>query len=63
MPNISKQRLKTLQIETPPIEIQNRFSSSVELIRSIESQQAAAMEKAVSTFDALLEQTFKETIV
>ncbi|BAN34797.1 restriction endonuclease S subunit [Sulfuricella denitrificans skB26] len=58
MPNISKQRLRTLEIEVPPLGLQARFAESVEQIRSIQSQQSAATEKAEATFDALMTQVF-----
>ena len=61
MPNISKARLKTLEIELPPHQDQIRFSLSVEQIRSIQSQQSTATAKAQATFDALLAQAFHFT--
>jgi type I restriction enzyme S subunit len=59
MPNISKARLKTLEVELPPHQEQVRFSLSVEKIRSIQSQQSTATAKAKATFDALLAKAFE----
>lgn len=59
MPNISKARLKTLDIEVPPLDRQTAFAQALEQIISIRSQQATATAKARATFDALLAEAFK----
>ncbi len=58
MPNISKQRLRTLNIELPPIEMQLSFAKTVEQIQSVRVQQKAAIQKAEAAFDALLARAF-----
>jgi type I restriction enzyme S subunit len=59
MPNISKARLKTLDIEVPPLDRQTAYAQALEQIISIRSQQATATAKAQATFDALLADAFK----
>lgn len=58
MPNISKGRLVSLQIELPPICEQVRFARLVEDIRAIQGHQANAVAKAQATFDTLLARAF-----
>ncbi|MDO8278755.1 MAG: restriction endonuclease subunit S [Burkholderiaceae bacterium] len=59
MPNISKARLKTLDIEVPPLDRQTAYAQALEQIISIRSQQSTATAKAQATFDALLANAFK----
>ena len=59
MPNIAKSRLRTLEIEVPPIQTQSKYAEAVEQAISIQTQQAAATAKAQATFDALLADAFK----
>lgn len=59
MPNISKARLKTLDIEVPPLDRQTAYAQALEQIISIRSQQSTATAKAQATFDALLADAFK----
>jgi len=58
MPNISKERLRTLPVEVPPYEIQVRFSEYVRQMRSIAVQQDEALKRAEATFQSLLARTF-----
>lgn len=58
MPNISKERLRGLTIEVPPIELQRHFAAKTEAVRSIAAQQSAALSTAQSTFAALLHRAF-----
>lgn len=58
MPNISKERLRTLPIELPPHALQVRFASHVRHSRSLELQQAAALDRAEHVFRALLARVF-----
>jgi type I restriction enzyme S subunit len=60
MPNISKSRLRTLDIEIPPMSTQIAYVQALEQVTSIQSQQSAATAKAQATFDALLAQSFAE---
>jgi len=61
MPNISKARLKTLDIEVPPLDRQTAYAQALEQIISIRSQQSTATAKAQATFDALLARCFAPT--
>jgi type I restriction enzyme S subunit len=62
MPNISKARLKTLDIEVPPLDRQTAYAQALEQIISIRSQQSTATAKAQATFDALLARCFTQTV-
>lgn len=58
MPNISKERLKTLLIELPPPHEQALFSAVAGKIRAIRSLQTSAADNARVTFDALLDEAY-----
>lgn len=58
MPNISKERLRTLPVEVPTAELQLRFANLVKDVRSICQQQQAAIEKAEAAFASLLADAF-----
>lgn len=58
MPNISKERLRTLPIELPPRALQERFSQRVQEVRGIAVQQASALVKAELVFEAMLARAF-----
>ena len=60
MPNISKERLKTLPIEIPPRDLQAQFANHVEQFRSISLQQSAASIRAEAAFHALLARVFSD---
>lgn len=62
MPNISKARLKTLDIEVPPLDRQTAYAQALEQIISIRSQQFTATAKAQATFDALLARCFTQPV-
>ncbi len=59
MPNISKERLRTLPIELPPRALQRQFASHVRHLRSLELQQAAALDRAQGALSALLARVFR----
>lgn len=61
MPNISKERLRTLPVELPPFELQLCFAGKVRQIRAISIQQALARQKSESAFNALLARAFPTT--
>jgi type I restriction enzyme S subunit len=58
MPNISKERLRTLPVEVPSPELQMKFADLVKEVRSIGQQQQAAIEKAEAVFASLLADAF-----
>lgn len=58
MPNISKERLRTLPVEVPTLELQMKFADLVKEVRSIRQQQQAAIEKAEAVFASLLANAF-----
>ncbi len=58
MPNISKERLRTLPVEVPKRELQMKFADLVKEVRSIRQQQQAAIEKAEAVFASLLADAF-----
>ncbi|MGH8497470.1 MAG: restriction endonuclease subunit S, partial [Methylococcales bacterium] len=55
---ISMGRLRELIVPMPPVALQRRFAERVDEICSIQTQQAAATQKAEATFDALLAHNF-----
>jgi len=59
MPNISKERLRTLPIELPPHALQMRFASRVRDLRTLDLQQATALNRAEGAFRALLARAFR----
>ncbi len=59
MPNISKERLRTLPIMVPPLAWQQGFADHATALHSITLQQQAALANAEATFEALLARTFK----
>lgn len=61
MPNISKERLRTLPVEVPTLELQLKFADRVKEVRSIRQQQQAAIEKAEAVFASLLADAFSGT--
>lgn len=60
MPKLNRKTLFVYRFPLPPINLQKEFVQHVELIRSIQSQQSIALQRAEASFDALLEHTFKE---
>jgi type I restriction enzyme S subunit len=59
MPNISKERLRGLRIELPPIDIQRQFSEKVKAVHDLIAQQENALSIAKANFDALLYRIFR----
>lgn len=59
MKNISQEKLFKVCIPFATYQHQLDFEHKAQMISSIQSQQAVAMEKAVSTFDALLSRIFQ----
>jgi len=59
MKNISQEKLFKICVPIATYKHQLDFEHKAQMIISIQSQQAAAMEKALSTFDALLARSFQ----
>ena len=59
-PAVSDKDIFGLQIPLPPLDDQQAFSSRLEAVLSIQSQQSAAEAKAQATFDALLATAFSQ---
>lgn len=59
---LETERLEALPIPLPPLEAQAAFANQVAQIESIQTQQSAAFTKALSTFNALLAQTFANQV-
>lgn len=55
--NINTTELKSLPINTPPLELQRQFAARVEAVHSIATKQATALDAAKANFDALLHQS------
>ena len=58
MPNISKKRLVTLQIEVPPFSLQKEFAARVEETRAMQSEQAARRKRLDDLFQSMLHRAF-----
>ena len=58
MPNISKERLRTLRVMVPSAQLQEAFAQRVAALHAIAVQQDAALTHAKSTFEALLARAF-----
>lgn len=61
MPNISKERLRGLAVELPPIRRQLEFSRHVRDAHTLEGQQSRAASLATQAFQSLLAGVFGET--
>ena len=58
MPNISKERLRTLRVMVPSQSLQETFAQRVAALHAIAQQQDAALAHAKKTFEALLARAF-----
>ena len=59
MPNISKGRLLTLPIETPPLPLQKEFATRVSEIRAMQAEQAASHCRLDDLFQSMLHRAFQ----
>jgi type I restriction enzyme S subunit len=59
MPNISKERLRTLRVMVPPAELQESFAQRVAGLHAVAQQQDAALIRAKAAFEALLARAFE----
>ncbi|MBS0231095.1 MAG: restriction endonuclease subunit S [Proteobacteria bacterium] len=56
--HLPAEKLRSLIVALPPIELQRLFANKVEAVRAIAARQATALATAQATFDALLHQAF-----
>lgn len=61
MPNISKEKLMTVEIEFPPIEIQNSFEEKIHIIETLKEK--VIENNSEHLFNSLLQQAFKGELV
>jgi type I restriction enzyme S subunit len=59
MPNISKERLRTLRVMVPPAELQESFAQRVAGLHAVAQQQDAALIRSKAAFEALLARAFE----
>ncbi|MEJ1296569.1 MAG: restriction endonuclease subunit S [Candidatus Sedimenticola sp. (ex Thyasira tokunagai)] len=59
MPNISKQKLRTVKIPVPPLELQSRFSTIVEKVELLKSHYQKNYSQLESLYGALSQKAFK----
>ncbi len=59
MLNISKAKLKQLEVPLAPIELQNQFAQHIEAIEQQKRQAQASLEKSEELFNSLLQRAFK----
>ena len=62
MPNISKGRLLTLPIETPPLPLQKEFATRVSEIRTLQAEQAASRCRLDDLFQSLVHRAFNSEL-
>lgn len=59
MSNISKERLRTVPVMTPPAALQEQYARHVTALQTVTFQQDAALVNAEMTFEALLDRAFR----
>ncbi len=59
MPNISKERLRTLRVMVPPADLQETFAQRVAGLHVVAQQQDAALSRAKAIFEALLARAYE----
>jgi len=57
--HLPAEKLRSLKVALPPIELQRQFAIKADAVRTIAAQQTAALATAQATFDALLHQSFQ----
>jgi type I restriction enzyme S subunit len=62
MPNISKGRLETTPIETPPLDLQRRFAREVAAVDKLKSAHRASLAKLDALFASLQHRAFRGTL-
>ena len=58
MPNISKERLRTLPVMLPSADLQEVFARRMKALNALSVQQDAAVVQAKATFEALQTEVF-----
>lgn len=61
--NINQELLSNIEVQIPPIELQNQFSKRVQLIETQKQQAQEALAKSEELFQSLLQQAFKGELV
>ena len=59
MPNISKERMRTLRVMVPAAKLQEAFAQRVAALHAVAQQQDAALKHGKATFEALLARAFE----
>ena len=59
MPNISKAKLKTVQLIKPPLDLQNRFATIVETVEQQKTSQRAHLDELDTLFASLQSRAFR----
>lgn len=57
--HLPAEKLRSLKVALPPVDLQRQFAVKVEAVRGIAAQQTAALATAQATFEALLHQSFQ----
>jgi len=63
MQAITKEKLKSFNIITPPLNLQNEFAERIKIIETQKQQAQEALEKADNLFNSLLQKAFKGALV
>ena len=59
MPNISKSRLRTVEIVVPPISLQKKFAAKMARVRKLQAKQELSQYYIDSLFNSLVQQAFR----
>lgn len=63
MPNVSKERLKTLELVLPPLSKQKKFAALVEKVESLRAKQRESEKELENLFNSLMQKAFKGELV
>lgn len=59
MPNVSKERLKSLNLLLPPLNEQQKFAALVEKVEGLRGKQRESEEQLEELFNSLMQRAFK----
>jgi type I restriction enzyme S subunit len=63
MANINAQELQNIQLQIPPIELQNEYQIRIEAIKGLKQNVLAAQEQSETLFQSLLQGAFSGSLV
>jgi type I restriction enzyme S subunit len=63
MPNVSKERLKSLVLPLPPLSMQQKFTTLVGKVESLRAKQRESEKELENLFQSLMQRAFKGELV